>query len=208
MSAKGRLRGFGRVAPESTPDPSLLADDQALLIEAFTRGDGDLAEAALAEVYRCWSSLVYTIALRALTSPEDAADVTQTVFVDAWRSRTRFDATSGTLPGWLVGITRHKVADRIAARAREGRVMDAVATRTVETASPSADVVADRVLVADELQRLDPTPRRILELAFFQDLTHSQIASLLDLPLGTVKSHIRRSLERLRVRLEVDGAHA
>lgn len=167
----------------------------------FAAGD----ERALEEAYRRWSRLVYTVALRATGSSEDAADVTQVTFVSAWRSRQGFDADKGSLPAWLMSISRRRLADHWRERGREMRRVEAVAIDSDDPVAEPMDGLVDRVLLADELERLGDPQKRIMELAFFQDLTHAQIAGVLDLPLGTVKSHIRRSLDRLRTRLEVDG---
>jgi RNA polymerase sigma-70 factor (ECF subfamily) len=128
--------------------------------------------------------------------------------VSAWRGQSGFDPARGTLPAWLVTITRRRIADRWEVRAREQRTVAAVSSLGVVTEDSHETPVADRLVLGDELARLGETPRRIMELAFVHDMTHAQIAEVLGLPLGTVKSHIRRSLERLRRRLEVDGVLA
>jgi RNA polymerase sigma-70 factor (ECF subfamily) len=175
------------------------ADATQTVEKSFARGD----DAALAEAYSRWGGLVYSLALRCLGDHEDAGDVTQQVFVKAWRSRERYSPATAPLSAWLVGIARHAIADQQAARSRVRSITSRVGAQyTPDSAESDVDAVADRLLLAAELDGLEETPREVMRLAFFDGLTHAQIAAHLGLPLGTVKSHIRRSLERLRSRLE------
>jgi RNA polymerase sigma factor (sigma-70 family) len=170
----------------------------------FAAGD----ERALAWAYERWAGLVHGIAVRSLGSSADAEDVTQQVFVSAWTGRSGYRPADAPLPAWLVGITRHRIADAFARRQREERARVAV-LGAAESAAPSTAFdphAEDRMVLLEELARIGEPQRGIMELAFFHDLTHEQISRRTGLPLGTVKSHIRRTLVRLRTRLEVDGA--
>ncbi|MGM0818681.1 MAG: RNA polymerase sigma factor, partial [Actinomycetota bacterium] len=140
------------------------------------------------------------LARRTLRSEADAEDVVQQTFVDAWRARETFDPGRGELPGWLVGIARRRSIDRLRASQRQPDPVADVAAD--EPAADEIDAVADRLLVATAVAELPVAQRRVLELAFWHGCTHHDIAERLGLPLGTVKSHIRRGLERLRGRLD------
>ncbi|WP_433275291.1 RNA polymerase sigma factor [Pseudonocardia xinjiangensis] len=198
-----------RVGPEVEPlapiratDGALAEDTDADLARRFRAGD----PAALREAYDRHSRVVFGLASRALAGHDDAEDVTQQVFVGAWRSRATFDPGRGSLGGWLVGITRRQIADGYAARARDRKITERAAHAAVaQHPGPVPDHVVDAVVVADEMGRLPPQQRTVVRLAFFDDLTHQQISAVTGLPLGTVKSHLRRGLVRLRRRWEVDG---
>ena len=196
----------GEVTTQAEPAPAGAAEpDDDEVGRRFAAGD----EQALAWAYERWAARVHGMAVRAFGPGPDAEDVTQQVFVSAWTGRAGFRPEQGPLPAWLTGVCRHKIADTWARRDRQRRAAEAAiadAQRPATGPQPVDAAVADRVLLLGELDRLGQPQRGIIELAFFADLTHSQIAERTGLPLGTVKSHIRRTLERLRDRLEVDGA--
>lgn len=182
------------------------AEEDTAIAVAFAAGD----EQALARAYARWGSLVHGMAVRAVGA-SDAEDVLQAVFISAWRTRSGYDPARGPLPAWLVGITRHRIADALGARHRRGEVVTdpSAAQLAPESGAQGAphDAVADRLVLVAELATLGEPQAGIVAMAFFEDLTHQQIADRTGLPLGTVKSHVRRSLLRLRDRLEArDGA--
>ena len=165
----------------------------------FSAGD----ESTIAEAYRRFSPLVFTIALRSLGDRAAAADVTQDVFIRAWRFRGSFDPAAGSVPSWIIGINRNVVVDVLTARVKQQQLVARAGATPDPPVERSADVdaIADRVVLRAELDELGEPQGSILRLAFYEDLTHQQISDRLDLPLGTVKSHIRRSLIQLRTRL-------
>lgn len=194
----------------SVPAPAGPVSDDDRIGRALADGE----PAALREAYDRHGGWVLGSARRSLGSTHDAEDVTQQVFADAWRGRAGFDPDRGVLGAWLAGILRRRVADRLGARGREawpgalGDVAEAEgALRDLEGAgAPLADEVVETLVVADELAQLPADQARVLRLVVLDELTHQQVAAATGLPLGTVKSHVRRGLARLRRRWEADGA--
>lgn len=176
-------------------------DDVEVVAARLVAGEPD----ALAEVFDRWAAIVHTYAVRALGDHHDAEEVTQQVMVAAWRSRHTLTPSPTALPAWLIGIARHKIADVRAARARDADKVAAVVTLPGATDSveqSAADQVAEQLVVRQALEDL-PEPRRtIVFLAFWEERSHTEIAERVGLPLGTVKSHMRRGLIKLQQQLE------
>lgn len=195
-----------RTGQDDAPD-HVAPGDTADMAARFVAGD----EYALAEVYRAWGSMVHGIARRILGDSCEAEDVTQSVFLAAWRGRSGFRPERGSLPAWLVGITRRKVADALEARTRRTELVARAGSMLVlddrqRTSDPQA--VLDRAVVGQSMAELTEPQRTVLSLAFYEDLTQAQISRVTGWPLGTVKSHARRGLHRLGRSLREDGATA
>ncbi|MDX8050745.1 sigma-70 family RNA polymerase sigma factor [Lentzea sp. BCCO 10_0798] len=172
--------------------------------KSFVAGD----EGALRAVYERYAPAVLRVASSSLPSRADAEDVVQTTFVTAWRSRESFDPAKGSLLVWLLTIARRRAIDLLRSHTRDEHVVRVL--HSTGGGSPSDEPVrperiVDRMVVLEAIGELPPQQRQVLLLAFYDDLTHEQIAATTGLPLGTVKSHLRRGMTRLRQRWEVDG---
>ncbi|MEV6264079.1 sigma-70 family RNA polymerase sigma factor [Streptomyces sp. NPDC051784] len=193
----------GRTAP---------AGEGASTDEELARSFASSDERAFAAVYGRWRPLVHAMATRALGDAQEAEDVTQQVFLAAWLCRGRFRPDKGALGAWIVGITRRKTFDALAARSRRARLVEAAGRTLAATPGPRTagvpDSTLDQVFLSGELVRLPGPQRQVLSLAFYEDLTHAQIAERTGIPLGTVKSHARRGLHRLRDRIDCGGVAA
>jgi RNA polymerase sigma factor (sigma-70 family) len=154
---------------------------------------------ALRLAYGQFGALVHTYCVRALRDRSAVADCVQETFLSAWRSRERFDPERGAFGAWLLGIARYRVLDAYRTTARTPTPTDDVRLEVAgEYHDAIDDQLADQLLIARALDVLKPRVRGVVELAFFSDLTHMEIATRLDMPLGTVKSDLRRGLEALR----------
>jgi len=167
--------------------------DDAALIARIRSGD----ENAMGQLYDRYSGIVYGVALRVLGNTGAAEDVLQEVFLQLWRNPQAFDAERGRLAPWLAVIARNRAIDVLRKRPPEDDIDEVPIPSGVNLEDEAARKIAvDKV--RGVLGQLPQDQRRLLEMAFFEGMTHSEIAGKTGEPLGTVKTRIRAGLLTLR----------
>lgn len=172
------------------------------LIRMMAAGD----RAAFAPFYDRYAPLAYPLILRIVRDRDDAADVLQEVFWEAWQSAATYAPGRGSPEAWVLMRARSRAIDRVRSIRRRGATFvapldDAVAASPDEGGPDAAEEASDRRRVQGALERLPEPQRQAIELAYFGGLTQTEIAERLEQPLGTVKTRIRLGLERLRAEI-------
>jgi RNA polymerase sigma-70 factor, ECF subfamily len=188
---------YRETGPVNSPPPSIQPD--AELLTLIQRGD----ERAMATLFDRYSRIVYSVALRVLRDPSSAEDVLQEVFMQVWRNPERLRSTTGgSVGGWLAVVSRNRSIDAL----RRRRPMDEFEETTLASSTNLADEM-ERAGMMDKARKviyqLPVDQRKTLEMAFFDGLTHTEIAEMTGDPLGTVKSRIRSALLTLRKEFSV-----
>jgi RNA polymerase sigma-70 factor, ECF subfamily len=168
--------------------------DQALL-RRVAAGD----ESALAALYDRYAGVVYSVTNRILRDTGAAEEVVQDIFYQLWRSASQFDFARGSLPAWLLVIARNRAIDRLRGRSRkllEETEYEPVATALgLDTSAAQAEAMSK---VTAALGALPASQREALELAYFEGLTHTEIADRTGEPLGTIKTRLRTAVQSLK----------
>ncbi len=174
------------------------------LLARAARGD----ERAAGTVYDRYGQVMYAVAYRIVREPRDAEEVVAEAFAQAWRDASRFEPGRGSVAAWLTVMTRSRALDHVRARTRRERITDTAQRgdpeRTLAMGTPGAS--PDAAVESEERERhvaaalatLSPPQRAAIELAFFEGLSHSEIAERLEEPLGTVKTRVRLGMQKLR----------
>jgi RNA polymerase sigma-70 factor (ECF subfamily) len=186
----------------ATPQSTARTDQE--LLEQAAHGD----ERGLAELYDRYAPPLYSLALRVTGLQADAEEVVLDAFSQAWREAGRFSADRGSVGAWLTMICRSRALDLIRSRGRRGKALDRARGATPDgtpgmgspTADPSraAELSEQADQVNQALEGLSPPQREAISLAFYEGLSHSEIAERLSEPLGTVKTRVRLGMQKLR----------
>ena len=178
-----------RVSGMQAPDHK----DDATLIARLRAGD----QSAMADLYDRYSGVVYGVALRVLANATAAEDVVQEIFLQLWRNPGAFDPDRGRLAPWLAVIARNRAIDHLRKRPPEDDIDELPISTGVDMEGETAQKLAvDKV--RGVLAQLPQDQRKALEMAFFEGMTHTEIAGKTGEPLGTIKTRIRSGLLALR----------
>ncbi len=173
------------------------------LIAKMAQGE----ESAASVLYDRHGAVMYGLALRMVGEAADAEEVVLDAFAQAWRDAGRYDTSRGSVAGWLTTITRTRALDLIRARGRRAKATDIASATLDEPAAMGSGFAAPDVQVQETersvavksaLNQLPTSQRAAIELAFFEGLTHHEVAERLSEPLGTVKTRIRLGMQKLR----------
>jgi RNA polymerase sigma-70 factor (ECF subfamily) len=182
-------------------EPAALSLEE--LMTAASRGD----ERAFAELYDQTSPRVYGMVLRVIRDPSQAAEVTQDIYLEVWRQSARFDAGKGGVLPWLLMIAHRRAVDRVrsaqSAMVRDDKYAVLHEERPYDSVSEQVQTSLDAQRVRKVLGDLTPAQREAVTLAYLGGYTHTEVAELLKVPLGTVKTRIRDGLIRMRDALGV-----
>lgn len=197
-----------RPVPDDAPSPAegaSVAPDLVDLLKRCARGD----QRAFAQLYDATASRVFGLAVRVVRDPAQAEEVTQECFLEIWRTASRFDPDRGSPLSWLLTITHRKAVDRVrsaeAASRRDSTYHQQNQPVAHDATAEAAQASIEARRVRQALGTLTPVQREALELAYFGGYTHTEVASMLDLPVGTAKTRIRDGLIRLRDTMGVGG---
>ena len=180
-----------------------MSNELDALLRQVASGDS----AAFADVYDLTKTRVYGLVTRVLRDPGYGEETTQEVYLEVWRTASRYDAAKGSALAWLLTMAHRRAVDRVRAEQagsrRESRY-------SAVSADPASDVVADSAIAGDERRRvtecldaLTDAQRQCIELAYYEGLTYSQVSQRLAANLSTIKSRIRDALRGLRNCLDV-----
>ncbi|WP_235545468.1 ECF RNA polymerase sigma factor SigK [Phycicoccus sp. Soil802] len=189
-------------ATPSGPQPSwggaAVGTDLAGLLRASAQGD----ENAFAQLYDAVSARIYGLVLRVVRDPAQSQEVAQEALLDIWRTSARFDPARGSAVSWMLTIAHRKAVDRVrsaqASTDREDTYGSRNQERTYDETAETVERRLDAQRVRSALDSLTETQRSAVELAYLGGYTHTEVASLLGVPLGTAKTRIRDGLIRLR----------
>jgi RNA polymerase sigma-70 factor (ECF subfamily) len=186
------------------PESNSVDGKQAEILRRIAAGD----RGALADFYDQTAPALFSFALHTLANHQDAEEVIQDVFVQVWTKANAFNPRLGLPFHWIMGITRNRCIDRLRARNRRVRILvEAVENVEMEpadttTMGPSTLVQEDIIAIRTAVAELPGDQREAIELAFFNGMSHQEIAERLEEPLGTVKARIRRGMMKLRGTLQ------